>query len=80
MADPDEDTFIGAWWLAFLIWGVVSIVGGALMAMCPRHLPFYYEQQEKLEREAQAQASAGKPVKGEEKKTFGQVVKGTSRR
>ena len=75
--DQDSDAFIGCWWLPFIIWGVVLILGAIGMLLCPKHMPYYYEQKELAAREMKRLGIVKKETK--EDKSLMELIKGESR-
>lgn len=75
--DEDSDAFIGCWWLPFIIWGVVIILGAIGMLLCPKHMPYYYEQKELAAREMMKPGIVKKETK--EEKSLKELIKGESR-
>ena len=75
--DEDSDAFIGCWWLPFIIWGVVVILGAVGMLLCPKHMPYYYEQKELAAREMKRLGIVKRETK--EDKSLMELIKGESR-
>ena len=45
---PDDPSFIGCWWLAYLIFGALVLFSAIPMLFCPKHLPHYYKMKIRL--------------------------------
>lgn len=39
-----DPSFIGCWWMPYLIYGVLLIVASIPLLFFPKHMPHYYEQ------------------------------------
>ena len=71
--EEDDERFIGCWWLSFVIWAGVMLIGSIGMLFCPKHLPYYYEQKEKAQLE---QKQAGVSLDKNRKKSANEIAKG----
>ena len=72
--EQDDERFIGCWWLSFVIWAGVMMVGSLGMLLCPKHLPYYYEQKKKAQLELKKSGQLDKEKN--RKKTITEMLNG----
>ncbi len=46
--DSSSTSFIGCWWLPYLIFGALVFLSAIPMLFCPKHLPHYYKMKARL--------------------------------
>ena len=59
-----------------MIWGALIILGAIGMLLCPKHMPYYYEQKELAARELKRQGIVKKDTK---EKSLKELIKGGCR-
>ena len=74
--EPDDPSFIGCWWLPFLIFGALVLLSAIPMLFCPKHLPHYYKMKirlRKLKKLRKLQSVEDMKPRGFKQKTKGEL-------